>query len=106
MSDETYDCPHVSHCTDCGAVVGSMSPKAVVVCESCALGETPPEKILHCVSCGDQKSIDWDGFLCGPCSRRVKAERQKVIDNAKRSGEFEAICRRLRNVRWSQDYAE
>lgn len=50
-----------------------MSAKSVVICASCALSETPPEKMLFCPECGTQRSR-LDVGPCVECRRRRDAQ--------------------------------
>jgi hypothetical protein len=108
MRDDPFgdDYANVVRCADCRTPVEVIGSDAVVLCASCALGETPKEKIVHCHRCGDQRprlAEDWVGDTCGECELNAQAERDAFIRKAQKSGAWDAMCKRIADVRWSDD---
>jgi hypothetical protein len=108
MRDDTFadDYANVVRCADCRCLLGTSSSSPVKLCAECALGETPPEKIAHCHRCGDQRprlAEDWVGDTCGECELNAQAEREAFIRKAQKSGAWDAACKRLSEIRWSDD---
>ncbi|HKP75324.1 MAG TPA: hypothetical protein VJT67_07250 [Longimicrobiaceae bacterium] len=101
MSDDLRwdDDDYTTRCVDCGDVIATgVTLPGPRVCVPCAAGKPKPPRL--CARCTDRPAMPGDGF-CDDCHDNVLAEREAVIRKAKASGAFDAMVKKLSDVRWT-----